>query len=101
MTTAASRPPRTAGAVHPVPAWLWLPAGTAVVVLVLPLVVLLARTPWPDAITLLSSSTVRDAFTLSLWTATTATAVSALLGVPLAWWLGTSTSRGKAWCGCW
>ena len=95
MTTAASRPPRTDGAVHPVPAWLWLPAGTAVVVLVLPLVVLLARTPWPDAITLLSSSTVRDAFALSLWTATTATAVSALLGVPLAWWLGTGTSRGQ------
>lgn len=80
---------------RPAPTWLWLPAGTAVVILVLPLVVLLARTPWGDALALLSTPTVRDAIWLSATTATVATVVSILLGLPLAWWLGTGNTRGQ------
>ncbi|MFP5283972.1 MAG: molybdate ABC transporter permease subunit, partial [Actinomycetes bacterium] len=59
----------------------------ALVYLLLPLVGLLVRAPWADAATVLTSASARAALRLSLVTATAATGVVLLLGVPLAWLL--------------
>ena len=45
----------------------------------------LARTPWSDLPGLLAGEVVTDALRLSLVTSLAATAISALVGVPLAW----------------
>lgn len=60
-------------------------AALGVAVLVLPLVALLVATPWSDLPRLVADPVVLDAFRLSLVTATWATLVSLVLGVPLAW----------------
>lgn len=60
-------------------------AALGVAVLVLPLVALLVATPWSDLPRLVADPVVLDAFRLSLVTATSATLVSLVLGVPLAW----------------
>ena len=75
------------------PAALVVPAVAGAAFLVLPLVGLLARAPWTDLRSLLSSAVVADALRLSVLCATLATALSALLGIPLAWVLARSTSR--------
>jgi molybdate transport system permease protein len=64
-----------------------------VVFLLLPLVGLLIRAPWRDLPRLLTDPQAMTALRLSLLTATTATAVSLLLGVPLAWVLARSRWR--------
>lgn len=51
----------------------------------LPLAALLTRTPWGSLPHLLGESDVLDALRLSLQTATVATVLSLLFGVPLAW----------------
>jgi molybdate transport system permease protein len=63
---------------------------------VLPLAGLLVRAPWGDLGALLGEDYVRQALRLSLWTATAATLVSLVLGVPLAWLL--ARARGR-WAG--
>jgi molybdate transport system permease protein len=63
---------------------LWLPAGLALALLVLPLVALVVRAPWAQLPALLAQPTVLQALGLSLGTAAIATAVSAVLGIPLA-----------------
>ena len=78
------------------PAPLLVPAALAVAFLVLPLVGLLVRTPWSQLGTLLTAPGVGQALRLSLVSATFATAVSVVLGVPLAWVLARSTARGRA-----
>jgi molybdate transport system permease protein len=70
------------------------PALIAVVFLLLPLAGLLARAPWRGLPELLAESEVRSALKLSLFSATTATGLSLLFGVPLAWVLARSTRRG-------
>ncbi len=65
-------------------------------VLVLPVVALLVRVPWSDVGTVLGSTTAREALALSLGTSLAATAVSVLLGVPLAWLLASGTGRPAA-----
>ena len=55
------------------------------VVLGLPLVGLLIRVPWSRASDVVTDSAVVDALRLSLICATSATAISLVLGVPLAW----------------
>ncbi|MBI3689037.1 MAG: molybdate ABC transporter permease subunit [Actinobacteria bacterium] len=77
------------------PAALWLPASVGVAFLVLPLAALLARAPWRTLPAHLAGPVVRTALRLSLVSATAATAVSLLLGVPLAWVLARSSFRGK------
>lgn len=75
------------------PRWVaWLSA-TAVLVLVLPLVALLLRTPWTRLPAILLSAPVRQALWLSLTTATAATVLGLLLGVPLAWSLAHASGR--------
>ena len=63
---------------------------------VLPLVGLLARTPWGDLPHLLSSEVVRDALILSVVTSLVAALVSVVLGVPLAWVLARTQIPGRS-----
>ncbi|CCG05629.1 ABC transporter permease [Blastococcus saxobsidens] len=79
-----------------VPAPLLLPAALGVAFLVLPLLGLLVRTPWSQLGAQLAAPGVGAAIRLSLVSATLATALSLLLGVPLAWVLARSRARGMA-----
>jgi molybdate transport system permease protein len=63
---------------------------------IVPLVGLLGRTPWNRLPEILSSVVVRQALGLSLVTSLAATAVSALLGVPLAYLLARARFRGSS-----
>ncbi len=76
------------------PALLAAPAVLAVAFLLLPLVALLARAPWSGMGRLLSKSEVLTALRLSLESATIATAISLLIGVPLAWVLARMSFPG-------
>ncbi|MGY1856086.1 molybdate ABC transporter permease subunit [Modestobacter sp. SYSU DS0290] len=79
-----------------VPAPLLVPAVVAVVFLVLPLLGLVLRAPWSQLPTLLAEPAVGQALRLSLLSATLATGLSLLLGVPLAWVLARSRARGRS-----
>ncbi|WUH96227.1 ABC transporter permease [Spirillospora sp. NBC_00431] len=69
------------------PLTLLLPALAGLGFLVLPLAGLLVRAPWSTLGTRLMQDQVLDALRLSLVTATLATGLCLLLGVPLAWTL--------------
>ncbi len=60
------------------------------------LIGLLARTPWSDLGALLSGDSVGDAVRLSVISSLGATAISAAVGVPLAWMLARVEFRGRA-----
>ncbi|HEY7921048.1 MAG TPA: ABC transporter permease [Streptosporangiaceae bacterium] len=77
------------------PAPLLVPALIAVGFLVLPLVGLLIRAPWRHLAAALSGSDATQALILSLWTASASTAISLLIGVPLAWVLARSSFPGQ------
>jgi len=62
-------------------------AAVAVAFFALPLVGLLARTPWTRLPTLLTGEVLLDALQLSLMTSVAATGLSLGLGLPLAWLL--------------
>ncbi|MDH3522892.1 MAG: ABC transporter permease [Acidobacteriota bacterium] len=62
----------------------------------IPLLTLLARAPWRELPALLSGAVARDALRLSLIASTAATAISAVLGVPLAWILARVEFPGRA-----
>jgi len=70
--------------------------GVAVAVFALPLVGLLSRTPWRDVPVLLTSDIARDAFRLSVSTSLAATAIAALIGVPLAFLLARGSFAGRS-----
>ena len=76
----------------PVP--LLAPALVAVAFLVVPLAGLVFRAPWGDAWSILRGSDAAQALQLSLWTSTVATAISLLVGVPLAWVLARTDFPG-------
>ncbi|MEU8510109.1 ABC transporter permease [Kitasatospora sp. NPDC048722] len=78
-----------------VPVTLLLPALLGLVFLVLPLLGLLVRAPWSALSEKLTSTAVWDALRLSLICATLATAVSLVLGVPLAWLLARTELPGR------
>jgi molybdate transport system permease protein len=59
-------------------------AAMGLLLFTLPLFGLLARTPWTRLVDLLSGEVVADALRLSLVTSVAATAISAVIGVPLA-----------------
>ena len=61
----------------------------------LPLAGLASRTPWRDLPDLVSSDVVVDALRLSLVTSLAATAISLVLGVPLAWLLARVEFPGR------
>lgn len=79
----------------PVPLPLLLPALLGMAFLVLPLAGLLIRTPWSELPHQLTSPGVWQALRLSLIAATSATAVSLVLGVPLAWLLARTEFPGR------
>jgi len=62
-------------------------AALAIVFFTLPLVGLVGRAPWSDVSSILRSAGVRQALKLSMICSLCATALSVLLGLPLAWLL--------------
>ncbi|MDQ3501093.1 MAG: ABC transporter permease [Actinomycetota bacterium] len=64
-------------------------------VFALPLAGLLARTPWAKLGSLLTGDVVTDALGLSLLTSLAATAIAAIIGVPLAWLLARVDFPGR------
>jgi molybdate transport system permease protein len=85
--------PRAGGGV---PAPLLVPAAIGTAFLVLPLIGLLVRAPWGSIGPALAQPEVGQALRLSLVSATLATALSLLLGVPLAWVLARSSIPGRS-----
>lgn len=77
------------------PLLLAVPAALALVLLLLPLLALLVRTPWSRLPSLLGAGPVQQALSLSLRCALAATALSVVLGVPLAWVLARSSLPGR------
>jgi len=73
-----------------------VPAALGVLFLVLPLVGLVVRAPWSAIGPALAEPEVGQALRLSLVSATLATLLSLLLGVPLAWVLARSQIRGRS-----
>lgn len=78
-----------------VPLPLLVPGVLALAFLVLPLVALLVRAPWHGLPEQLTSAEVWQALQLSLLSATAATAVCLVLGVPLAWLLARTQFPGR------
>ncbi|HSM06603.1 MAG TPA: ABC transporter permease [Longimicrobiales bacterium] len=74
--------------------WILL-GGLGAALVVLPLMGLLARTPWAELPTLLASDVVLDALCLSLVASVAATVISAGLGIPLAWLLARVSFPGR------
>ncbi|MFF4244774.1 molybdate ABC transporter permease subunit [Streptomyces sp. NPDC001822] len=86
---------RPAGGRRGVPLPLLLPALVGLAFLLLPLAALLVRAPWRSLPEQLTSPEVWDALRLSLICASAATAVSVVLGVPLAWLLARTEFPGR------
>ncbi|HEX2039212.1 MAG TPA: molybdate ABC transporter permease subunit [Acidimicrobiales bacterium] len=78
------------------PVGLVAAAGIGVVVLGVPVLGLLARTPWSDAGRILRADATLDALRISLAAATLAAGLAVALGVPLAWVLARTTVPGRA-----
>jgi molybdate transport system permease protein len=78
-----------------VPVVLLLPAGLALVFLVLPLLSLLVRAPWSTMPHRLVQAEVLAALRLSLECASLATVICVVLGVPLAWLLARVPFPGR------
>ncbi|MDN5384680.1 ABC transporter permease [Streptomyces sp. LB8] len=74
---------------------LMLPALVGLAFLLMPLLALLIRAPWRTLPEQLTSAEVWQALRLSLVSATAATAVSLVLGVPLAWLLARTDFPGR------
>ncbi len=79
-----------------IPLPLLLPAIVGIAFLVLPMVGLLIRAPWSELFVRLAEPEVGQALRLSLITATLATVVSMIFGIPIAWVLARSTIRGRS-----
>ncbi len=92
MTRAATEGPADTR----IPVALLIPATLGLALLVIPLVGLTIRAPWPRLIEILTSGAVLSALRLSLVTASVATLICLVLGVPLAWLLARSAVPGRA-----
>ncbi|MGQ0630416.1 MAG: molybdate ABC transporter permease subunit [Sporichthyaceae bacterium] len=90
--TRPSRVPRERSGIPPI---LLIPAGIGLLFLILPVVGLLARAPWTTLPERLQDPVVTDALQLSLYTATMATLVSMVLGIPIAVVLAQGRFRGR------
>jgi molybdate transport system permease protein len=77
------------------PYGIFVPALVGAAFLLLPLVGLLVRAPWRNLPGLIASPAVRTALRLSLETATSATVVAIIFGVPIAWVLARVNFRGR------
>lgn len=78
------------------PSALLVPAALGTLFLTLPLVGILIRVPWSDIGAELRSEQLRTSLRLSLQCASSATIVSMLLGIPLAWVLARVEFPGRA-----
>lgn len=78
------------------PALLVVLAGLGLAIFVIPLVGLIGRVPWADLPGLLTSDVVADALRVSLVASLSATLISLLLGVPLAWLLARIEFPGRS-----
>jgi molybdate transport system permease protein len=78
------------------PLVLVLPAALAAVLLVVPLVTLVADTPWADLPDQLADPRVRDALWLTTATSLATVMACLALGTPLAWLLARVDFRGRA-----
>ncbi|MCP9993503.1 MULTISPECIES: molybdate ABC transporter permease subunit [Streptomyces] len=100
MTTTAQDTPRKARRPRApgrgVPLALLAPALIGLAFLLVPLLALVVRAPWRDLPEQLTSPAVWDALRLSLVCATTATALSLVVGVPLAWLLARTDFPGRS-----
>nr|WP_202486626.1 ABC transporter permease [Streptomyces sp. SID4985] len=90
------RRPRVRAHRRGVPLPLLVPGIVAIAFLLVPLLALLVRAPWKSLPDQLSSPEVWQALQLSLISATAATAVSLVLGVPLAWILARTEFPGRS-----
>jgi molybdate transport system permease protein len=79
-----------------VPPVLLAPAILALLFLVVPLIGLLSRTPWQSLPQRLGEPSIREALRLSLYTASMATGIALVLGVPLAVLLAHGRFRGRS-----
>lgn len=95
IRTKPSRPDEAPEDHRRVPWPLALPATVAVAFLMLPLLGLLIRAPWGNIREVLAESAVVGALRLSLVCATSATALSLVFGVPLAWVLARARFPGR------
>jgi len=77
------------------PLALLVPAAAAALLVLLPLAGLLTRTPWSRILELLGHEQVQQALWLSVRCAASATVLSLLLGVPLAWVLARVPFPGR------
>ena len=77
------------------PYGLLAPAVLGIAFLLLPVLGLLVRAPWSDLVRLLGNDDVLTPLRLSLESASLATLVSLVLGVPLAWVLARMEFRGR------
>lgn len=80
---------------EPTPLAVTVPAAVAVTLLAAPLAGLLWRAPWSELGAQLGDAQVREALGLSLATSLAATAVAAVLGLPLAWVLARVAFPGR------
>jgi molybdate transport system permease protein len=88
-------PPRRRAVGRRAPVALLVPAVLGLAFLVLPLAGLLIRAPWSTLPQRLAEPGVLTALRLSLQTATLATGLCLVLGVPLAWMLARADFRGR------
>ncbi|MFF5408186.1 molybdate ABC transporter permease subunit [Streptomyces misionensis] len=91
----SARRPKVLARRRGAPLPLLLPGVLALVFLLVPLLALLVRAPWRSLPDRLTSAEVWQALQLSLVSATAATAVSLVLGVPLAWLLARTDFPGR------
>lgn len=90
--TGAGRRP----AIRRPPVLLVIMAGLGLALVVIPLAGLLGQVPWSELPDLLTSELVADALRLSLVASVSATAISMLVGVPLAWILARVEFPGRS-----
>jgi molybdate transport system permease protein len=92
LNRAAARRPRVAGP----PTLLVVLGALGLALFVVPVVALVARIPWSRLPELLVGDVVGDALRISLVASLAATAISALLGVPMAWLLARVEFPGRS-----
>lgn len=96
-----SAPPRTGSTRQSsprldLPSWLFVPAVVGSVFLLLPLVAMLTRVDWGQFPTLITSPAALSALWLSLRTASVATLLCVVLGIPMAFVLARLRFRGQS-----
>jgi len=76
------------------PWFLAIPGIVALAFLVIPLIALCLQAPWSDFVGIVSTPQAGQALRLSILTSVSATALAALLGIPLAWLLAREVLPG-------